>query len=108
MTGTLTGLSGNRILLTSRSKTFTPCSPLTFLSLFIAITMDGDLFALPNASDQDPAGVVTWTRTPGTLLSTRNFSRYCFAASLVADERPTADVAPVAVASALPLLSGLE
>ena len=35
MTGTLTGLSGNRILLMSRSKTFTPCSPLTFLSLFI-------------------------------------------------------------------------
>ena len=36
MTGTLTGLLGNRILLMSRSKTFTPCSPLTFLSLFIA------------------------------------------------------------------------
>ena len=39
MTGTLTELSENRILLMSRSRTFTPCSPLTFLSLFIAITM---------------------------------------------------------------------
>lgn len=39
MTGTLTGLLGNRILLMSRSKTLIPCSPLTFLSLFIAITM---------------------------------------------------------------------
>ena len=36
MTGTLTGLLGNRILLMSRSKTLIPCSPLTFLSLFIA------------------------------------------------------------------------
>jgi len=32
-------LLGNRILLMSRSKTLIPCSPLTFLSLFIAITM---------------------------------------------------------------------
>jgi hypothetical protein len=39
MTGTLTGLLGNKILLMSRSKTLIPCSPLTFLSLFIAITM---------------------------------------------------------------------
>jgi hypothetical protein len=40
MTGTLTRLLGNRILLMSlRSKRLIPCSPLTFLSLFIAITM---------------------------------------------------------------------
>jgi hypothetical protein len=38
-----------------------------------------------------------------------NFSRYRFAASLVADEKPTADaLPPVAVGSALPLLSELD
>ena len=70
--------------------------------------VDCELFALPNASDHDPAGVVTWMRTPGMLLSAINFSRYCFAAFLVADEKPTADVVAVAVGSALPLLSELE
>jgi hypothetical protein len=46
MTGTLTGLLGNRILLMSRSKTLIPCSPLTFLSLFIAMTMVASRFGL--------------------------------------------------------------
>jgi hypothetical protein len=46
MTGTLTGLSGNRILLMSRSKMLIPCSPLTFLSVFIAITMVASRFGL--------------------------------------------------------------
>jgi hypothetical protein len=69
--------------------------------------VDGDLFALPNASDHDPAGVVTWMRTPGMSLSAMNFSKYCFAASIVADEEP-AVVGPVALGFGLLLLSELE
>jgi len=42
------------------------------------------------------------------LLSAMNFSRYCFAAFLVADEKATADVAPAELGSTLALLSELE
>jgi hypothetical protein len=68
MTGTLTGLLGNRILLMSRSKTLIPCSPLTFLSLFIAITMVALSFVV-NLEGEIAGDLAVMVDPPAVLLA---------------------------------------